>query len=462
MFLALHNVKASRKLPALTRSFYVRQTAPPNPWLPQRGDTVYVGMSGGVDSSVVCHLLASLNMYRVRGVFMRNWDSRDEHGTDSDGKGCEWERDWNDVQKVSHHIGVPCEMIDLSREYWTRVFDPSLQAWQRGLTPNPDVYCNKEIKFGALLSRLPAEDSKTGRPVFLATGHYATKDWVHEPGGWIPHLGRGRDSNKDQSYYLSSITEQALRRALFPIGKYTKAEIRQIAAEENLPTANREESMGLCFVGERGRFKKFLSTYLPPSPGNIVNALDGKVVGRHEGLWEFTKGENARIPGVPNKLFVSGKDTEKNIIWVVDQPTHELLHFNVVEVANVHWIHARPTSTIRRFSIQYRYRSKPSWGLVEFINNDPTHVRITFEEPQLSLAEGQVVAFYDAEHGHVLGQGTAAKVHNTFSPWTPPPIRDAEAEKAALMKRKTAEKLKRFKERRAAKNNERLASAASS
>ncbi|KAH8818954.1 5-methylaminomethyl-2-thiouridylate-methyltransferase [Flagelloscypha sp. PMI_526] len=362
-------------------------------------------MSGGADSSVVCHLLASLNMYRVRGVFMRNWDSRDEHGTDSDGKGCERERDWNDVQKVSRHIGIPCEMVDLSREYWTRVFDPSLQAWQRGLTPNPDV----EIKFGALLSRLPAEDSKTGRPVFLATGHYATKDWVYEPNG------RGRDPNKDQSYYLSSITEQALRRALFPIGKYTKAEIRQIAVEENLPTANREESMGLCFVGER-------ATYLPPSPGNIVNVLGGKVVGRHEGLWEFTKGEMRVFLGYRINL---------------DQPTHELLHFNVVEVANVHWIHARPTSTIRRFSIQYRYRSKPSWGLVEIINNDPTHVRITFEEPQLSLAEGQVVAFYDAEHGHVLGQGTAAKVHNTFSPWTPSLVRDAEAEKAVLMKRKT-------------------------
>ena len=206
--------------------------------------------------------------YDLSAVFMRNWDTQDESGSD---KGCEWEKDWEDVRRVCKQLSVPCELvrvcayskpayldcreqIDLSKDYWTRVFEPSLHSWERGITPNPDVWCNKEIKFGALLDRLSVRHPST----FFATGHYARKGWGFSSESPVPLLLRAKDSTKDQTYFLSSISHSSLSRALFPLGDLAKTEVRNIAKGHGLITAERAESMGVCFVGEKGRFREFL------------------------------------------------------------------------------------------------------------------------------------------------------------------------------------------------------------
>ncbi|GAB1518029.1 hypothetical protein RhiTH_001087 [Rhizoctonia solani] len=246
---------------------------------------------------------------------MRNWDTRDETGSDV---GCEWEKDWEDVKRVCQHIGIPYELKDFSRQYWTRVFTPALDAWANGRTPNPDVFCNREIKFGALFeSVIPPNDENT----WLATGHYARIVYYHGR----PRLMRSDDPNKDQTYYLSSVRESKLKRTLFPLSDLTKPRIRALAQEMRLPTAERGESMGLCFV-----------EYIPPSSGPILLYPSMKQVGEHKGLHTLTIGQNARIPGQPKKLFVAKKTAEA--ILVVDDVNHPALMCQSVTLANWKWI----------------------------------------------------------------------------------------------------------------------------
>ncbi|KAG7096558.1 hypothetical protein E1B28_003980 [Marasmius oreades] len=299
---------------------------------------VVVGMSGGVDSSVTAKLLADQD-YDLSAVFMRNWDTRDEYGTD---QGCQWERDWQDVERVCRSLGIPCKMIDLSKEYWNRIFEPSLQLWESGQTPNPDVWCNREIKFGALLDRLPINATSKSNAWF-ATGHYARKSWSiplrDDPRDPRPMLLSAKDPIKDQAFYLSSITEFGLSRALFPIGGHLKSEVRELARKYNLQTAEREESMGLCFVGERsGRFSNFLSSYIAPKPGSIIDLTNNKQVAEHQGLWTYTIGENARIKGLPERMFVAHRDPALNAVLVVPGSNHELLYSDTVVLRNWSWI----------------------------------------------------------------------------------------------------------------------------
>ncbi|RXW16350.1 hypothetical protein EST38_g9506 [Candolleomyces aberdarensis] len=268
-------------------------------------------MSGGVDSSVAALLLARED-YDLSAVFMRNWDTRDESGTD---KGCEWEKDWEDVQRVCKKLDIPVSMIDLSREYWNRVFEPSLRQWELGISPNTDVWCNKEIKFGALLERLP---SPSGVPPWFATGHYARKSWSSS-GNYPPRpqLTRPADRHKDQTYYLSSISESGLRRALFPLNGLPKPEVRELARKHDLHNAERPDSVGICFVGEKAKFRNFLSGYIPSNSGPIIDQVTGKVLGQHDGLWNYTIGERSRLSGMPVRMSVSRKDLETNTVYVV-------------------------------------------------------------------------------------------------------------------------------------------------
>ncbi|KAF7336791.1 tRNA-specific 2-thiouridylase MnmA [Mycena venus] len=370
---------------------------------PQRGDRVVLGMSGGIDSSVSAKLLAAQD-YDLSAVFMRNWDTRDEYGNSD--KGCEWEKDWDDVQKVCKVYDIPCQMIDLSKEYWNRVFEPSLRMWEDGITPNPDVWCNREIKFGALLEHLPHKNKE--KPPWLATGHYSRKDWSSSR----PRLLRALDAVKDQSYYLSSITQSGLARALFPIGSLTKSDVRKIAQDGDIPTSvlEREESMGLCFIGEKKRtdFKEFISSYIAPSPGPVKMLSTGKTLTEHNGLWSFTIGEKIRLRGMREKMYVAQKDIPTNTIFVAPGRDPSLF-CNSVRVNDFSWIwpDAPPAGLHEgiQLSAQIRHRMRPVLCTVKTRNPEAQNdIDITFHEQLKGVASGQVAALWDGDW--CLGCGT--------------------------------------------------------
>ncbi|GLB34533.1 putative tRNA methyl transferase [Lyophyllum shimeji] len=383
---------------------------------PKRGDRVVVGMSGGVDSSVAAKLLADRD-YDLSAVFMRNWDTRDESGTD---KGCEWEKDWEDVQRVCKVLGIPCEMIDLSQEYWNRVFEPSLHQWEDGVTPNPDVLCNKEIKFGALLERLPIFSS-TSSTTWFATGHYARKHWAllspsssHRISTPRARLLRAADRTKDQTYFLASISEQGLSRALFPLGDLTKPQVRELAKKFRLPTAERKESMGVCFIGEKAKFSNFISAYIPPNPGPIVDISTGETVATHEGIWTYTIGQGAKIRGMSDRTFVVKKDTTLNTIFIAHGPNHPLLYCRSFSVQDFAWIWAdSPPVGLDSESgyharLKIRHRMEPVACTVHRVNAERGELVVKFDEPEKGVAPGQVAVLYDPEGDWVLGCGTIA------------------------------------------------------
>ncbi|KAL8277548.1 hypothetical protein RQP46_009980 [Phenoliferia psychrophenolica] len=228
--------------------------------------------------------------------------------------GCEWEKDWSDVERVCREGlgGVKPELIDLSAEYWTDVFAPALDSWQVGATPNPDVSCNSEIKFKALPKQLLARDPTA----WIATGHYARL--LPSPlNPSLPALHRSTFAPKDQSYYLSTSPIQALARTIFPLGSASsKEEVRQLARKWNLHTADKRDSMGVCFIGQKRKFHEFIDSYLPPAPGDIEDEF-GKVVGKHDGLWRYTIGENAKVGGQRERMFVARKDVARNAVVIV-------------------------------------------------------------------------------------------------------------------------------------------------
>ncbi|KZT70089.1 5-methylaminomethyl-2-thiouridylate-methyltransferase [Daedalea quercina L-15889] len=379
-------------------------------------------MSGGVDSSVTAKLLSDKD-YDLSAIFMKNWDTRDESGTD---QGCEWEKDWEDVQRVCRKLDMPCKMVDLSRQYWNRVFAPCLQMWEQGQTPNPDVWCNKEVKFGALMDQLANGDC------WLATGHYADKAWITphfeglEPSvgnsALRPTLIRPKDRAKDQTYYLSAIPEESLARALFPLAPYTKSEVRELAQKADLPTAARPESQGICFVGQKRRFDKWLSEYIPPSPGPFVSLETGETIGHHEGLWHFTMCQKARIRGLAKKAYVARKDLERNIIYVVPGADHPALYSKGLVATKFQWIwRDSPPSSIDtdsgfRCRVQYGYRTPDvactvrRW--VTSLDPQTDDLRVEFDEPRKDIAPGQIAVVLDGER--VLGCGTIMESFDAY------------------------------------------------
>ncbi|KAJ7151651.1 tRNA-specific 2-thiouridylase [Mycena filopes] len=358
-------------------------------------------MSGGIDSSVSAKLLA-VQDYDLSAVFMRNWDTRDEFG--SSDKGCEWEKDWEDVQKVCKAYDIPCQMIDLSKEYWNRVFEPSLRQWEDGETPNPDVWCNREIKFGALLDHLPAKDAE--KPPWIATGHYARKDWSQSR----PRLLRSLDRVKDQSYYLSSITQKGLARTLFPIGEFKKSDVRKIAQDGTMPTSvlEREESMGLCFIGQKHRthFKDFVSSYITPAPGPVKMLATGATISEHAGLWTFTIGENLRLGGMVEKMYVAKKDIATNTMFVAPLSDPSLL-CHTVRASEFDWIwpDAPPAGLAQgiKLSAQIRHRMRPV-ACTAKTNPEHAGIELTFDQPLNGVPTGQVAAVWDGDW--CLGCGT--------------------------------------------------------
>ena len=359
-----------------------------------------VVVSGGVDSSVTA-LLLKRQGYDVVGVFMKNWDDTDENGV------CTATEDYKDVAKVATKIGIPYYSVNFEKEYWDRVFKYFIAEYKKGRTPNPDVICNKEIKFKAFIdyaNQLGAD--------YVATGHYA--DLKRDADGRM-HLMRAKDQNKDQTYFLSQLDYQQLDKVLFPLANYTKPEIRQIAEEAGLATAKKKDSVGICFIGEDGHFREFLSQYIPAQPGNM-ETVDGKVVGQHMGLMYYTIGQRRGLGLGGNKKsnapwFVIGKDIKKNVLYVGQGYENEHLYATHLEASDIHWVDDAVSRYGHDFhcTAKFRYRQKDV-GVTVHISEDEQMVTVTFDDPARAITPGQAVVFYDGEE--CLGSAIIDRAYN--------------------------------------------------
>ena len=344
--------------------------------------TVVVGMSGGVDSSVAAILLKKQG-YNVIGLFMRNWDStlnNDYLGNPNIGNVdiCPQETDYNDALAVCKKIGIPLHRIDFVKEYWDYVFKYFLDELKKGRTPNPDIMCNKYIKF-ALFAK---EARKLGAD-YIATGHYAK----HEDG----YLKRSLDQNKDQTYFLSQVTKEELKDVLFPLADYLKPDVRKIAEEYGLVTARKKDSTGICFIGERN-FTKFLENYLPNKEGDIVDIDTNEKIGKHIGLMYYTIGQRRGldIGGTKDKLFVVGKDLNKNILYVAEGEDNPYLYSTSCIIEDVNFnCDLRPTKCTAKF--RYRQKDNP----VELKYLDDGNVLVKYKEGVKSVTPGQACVLYD-------------------------------------------------------------------
>lgn len=346
---------------------------------------VVVGMSGGVDSSVTA-LLLKRQGYDVVGIFMKNWDDTDENGV------CTATEDYHDVARVANQIGIPYYAVNFERQYWDKVFRYFLDEYEAGRTPNPDVVCNKEIKFKAFL-----DHALTLGADYVATGHYARV--MNRDGHY--RLLRGVDDNKDQTYFLHQLNERQLSNVMFPLGELTKSEVRDMAHEAGLATAGKKDSTGICFIGERD-FKSFLQQYLPARPG-VMRTLNGEVKGRHDGLMYYTIGQRQGLgiggPGGP--WFVAGKDLEKNELYVVEGYHNPHLYSDGLTAEKVNWIRkplSHPISCTAKF--RYRQADQP----VTVYPKEGGTVDVRFAEPQRAITPGQSVVFYDGDE--CIGGGT--------------------------------------------------------
>ena len=353
-------------------------------------ETVVVGMSGGVDSAVSALLLKEQG-YNVIGVFMKNWEEKDENGT------CTAEADWQDVRDVCDVIGIPYYSVNFAKEYWDRVFDYFLKEYRAGRTPNPDVLCNREIKFRAFLDFA----MKLGASR-MATGHFVRSD---EAG----HLLRGADPNKDQSYFLYMVHDAQLKKAIFPVGGMTKAQVRQIAEEHGLPVSKKKDSTGVCFIGERN-FKKFLSQYLPAQPGDMVST-EGEVVGRHDGLMYYTLGQRRGLGiggrGDGRSWFVIGKDLEHNRLLVAQGEDHPLLYSSLAEAGDVTWVSEAPLREGETITCTCKYRYRQADQPVEATLKEG-RLLLHSLVPQRAVTPGQSAVLYQGET--CLGGGIVEKI----------------------------------------------------
>ncbi len=362
---------------------------------------VIVGISGGVDSSVAAFLLKR-GGYDVHGLFMVNWEE-DEEGY------CTAAADLRDAAAVCARLDIPLHRANFAPEYRHRVFEYFLREYQAGRTPNPDVLCNREIKFGVFLNyarRLGAD--------LIATGHYARVR--HGPEGTM--LLKGCDANKDQSYFLHAVDGDALSRTLFPIGEMVKSDVREIAREQGLRTHDKRDSTGICFIGERN-FAEFLSRYLPARPGNI-ESIDGTIVGRHNGLMFYTLGQRkglgigGRSSGAEAPWFVAAKDLSRNVLVVVQRSDHPVIMSNVLMATDPHWISADPPTFPLRCRAKTRYRQSDQACVLNDCSDG--RLEVVFDLPQRALTPGQYVVFYDGDH--CLGGATIDHVITRATPHT--------------------------------------------
>ncbi len=362
-----------------------------------RNKTVVVGMSGGVDSSVAAAILKEQG-YNVIGLFMNNWEEKDNNDC------CTSVSDWEDVKRVCTTLGIPYYSVNFSQDYMDRVFSYFLDEYSKGRTPNPDVLCNREIKFGPF-----KEFARSLGADYIATGHYAKVDVVD---GKV-RLLKAKDLNKDQTYFLNQLSQEQLTDVLFPLGDMQKPDVRKLAEKYNLITHDKKDSTGICFIGEK-RFRQFLQNYLPAKKGKIMD-MDGNVVGEHDGVMFYTLGQRRGLDlggikgGNGERWFVIDKDVKNNILYV-SQGEDDKLFSAALETDVFNWIN-KPESNQFQCYAKFRYRQPDQKVNVTIVDDGKLH--IDFVERQRAVTPGQFVVLY-ADYGDVdrecLGGGVIDKV----------------------------------------------------
>ena len=348
---------------------------------------IMVGLSGGVDSAIAAYLLKKQG-YDVTCAFMRNWDSL----TNDDILGnptlnedvCTQEQDYNDALSVANSLDLPLLRVDFIEEYWKEVFQIFLDEYKKGRTPNPDILCNKHIKFDSFM--------KYGKEMgfdIVATGHYAKMGMYND----LPAVCKADDRNKDQSYFLAQINRDVLDKIMFPLGTITKPEVRQIADELNLSIAKKKDSTGICFIGERN-FREFLSNYLPMKKGKIINIATHEVVGEHLGVLYYTVGQRKGLDiGGTGPYFVVGKDVAKNELYVTDAEHIDWLFSDECSVIGMNYLADIPDTLHCTAKFRYRQNDQP----VTIRKISETEVQVIYDKPIKSVTPGQEAVFYDGE-----------------------------------------------------------------
>ena len=352
--------------------------------------SIVVGLSGGVDSSVAALLLIQQGM-NVSAIFMKNWNEDDDEDY------CPAEEDFADAQSIAAELNIPFHGVNFAPEYWDNVFSYFLSEYQAGRTPNPDILCNKEIKFKVFLEYALAQGAEK-----IATGHYAR---VKEENGQF-FLLKGKDNNKDQSYFLYTLGQYPLSKTLFPVGELEKAEVRKLAEQHHLATWDKKDSTGICFIGERD-FNEFLSRYLPAQPGDMVTP-EGEVVGHHKGLMYHTLGQRKGLgiggrksPAgkVGQPWFAAQKDLQNNRLIVVQGKDHPLLYSQKLTASELHWVSGKAPKIPFHCKAKTRYRQPDQDCTITSIecSANSCHCVVEFDAPQFAITPGQSVVFYDGE-----------------------------------------------------------------
>ncbi|GEN56047.1 tRNA-specific 2-thiouridylase MnmA [Halolactibacillus alkaliphilus] len=351
---------------------------------------VVVGMSGGVDSSVTALLLKEQG-YDVIGIFMKNWDDTDDDGF------CTATEDYEDVIRVCNQLDIPYFAVNFEKQYWDKVFSYFLDEYKKGRTPNPDVMCNKEIKFKAFLDHALSLGAD-----YVATGHYAQ---LRRTNGKIELL-RGVDTNKDQTYFLNQLSSDVLEKVMFPLGHLPKSDVRKIAETHGLATAKKKDSTGICFIGERD-FKTFLSEYLPAQPGRMTT-MDGVDKGEHDGLMYYTIGQRQGLgiggPGGP--WFVVGKNLEENVLYVEAGENNPYLSSDALLASDVNFVNSIQDKTFKA-TAKFRYRQRDSG--VTVTQQTDGRLYVSFDDEEKAVTPGQAVVFYQGDV--CLGGATIDEVY---------------------------------------------------
>jgi len=360
---------------------------------------IVVAMSGGVDSAVTAQILKDQG-HEVIGVYMRNWDPQANNdilgNPDYDTSKCPGVEEWNDVQKLGKQIGIKVLIVDFIEEYWNNVFLDMIEKYKAGRTPNPDILCNKYIKFGSLYKWI---DENIDGVDHIATGHYVDIE--------DSQLKKPCDSWKDQSYFLVQVPQKVLKRAIFPLAKLTKTEVRKIAKEKGLIVADKKDSTGICFIGERD-FNKFLQNYIPAQPGDIIDITNNKKVGEHIGAMYYTIGQRKglNLGGMKEPYYVAGHDLSKKIIYVAPSSNKSFLISDKAHINNVNWFVDK--KDLEEVQVKFRYKSDSITASIKFLDEDT--IEVNYPQGFEAVTPGQQAAFYDGDY--VLGGGIIDKVFN--------------------------------------------------